>query len=186
MMTNTPAARLEFARRIALEAGELTLRYFQRTDLKIERKHDASPVTVADREAELLLRERIKAAYPDDGILGEEFPEVPGTSGFRWILDPIDGTKSFIHGVPLYGNMVAVEYQAAGIVGVVNIPALNEGIWAATGEGCWYQHGAMSTTTLPVSSVSDLKEACFLTSEVKTFHKKGRPAAYDQSKPLFV
>ncbi len=170
--------RLEFARRIADEAGQLTLRYFHRRDVKVERKHDASPVTVADREAELLLRERIAAAYPNDAILGEEFPARPGTSGYCWILDPIDGTKSFIHGVPLYGNMVAVEQGGQGIVGVINFPALRECVFAAVGEGAWYVHGEEPPSRCRVSTTSELKEACFVTSEVKTFQKKERPEVY--------
>src|SRR5262245_22560727 len=94
--------RLELAVTAAREAGEITLRYCCTDGYQIERKHDATPVTVADRASELHLRERIGRAFPDDAIVGEEFPEKTGTSGFRWILDPIDGTKSFISGVPLY------------------------------------------------------------------------------------
>ncbi|NQT37516.1 MAG: hypothetical protein HQ581_08510, partial [Planctomycetes bacterium] len=100
--------RLELALEAARQAGEITLRYFRREDLQVERKGDDSPVTEADRQAEQHLRERIAEAFPDDAILGEEFPERAGTSGYRWILDPIDGTKSFIHGVPLYGTLVGV------------------------------------------------------------------------------
>src|SRR5207344_3638104 len=99
----------ELAIDAAREAVRLTLRYFRRRDLKIDLKRDATPVTIADREAEELLRKRIRAAFPDDGVLGEELGEKPGTSGYRWILDPIDGTKSFIHGVPLYAVLIGVE-----------------------------------------------------------------------------
>ncbi len=110
----TPATeltrRLDVALAAAREAGQITLEYFRRDDLKVERKSDDSPVTAADRRAEECLRGRIAAAFPDDAILGEELPERPGTSGFRWILDPIDGTKSFIHGVPLYGTLVGLEH----------------------------------------------------------------------------
>src|SRR5215212_6289642 len=102
------AERLQFAVEIAREAGDGTLRYFRRADLAVERKADASPVTVADRSAEELMRERIGARFPKDGIIGEELGEQTGESGFQWILDPIDGTKSFIHGVPLYTTLVAV------------------------------------------------------------------------------
>src|SRR5688500_17550901 len=106
-----PQSRLELAVEIAREAGEITLRYFGRDNFQVERKADDSPVTVADRSSEQHLRQRIEAAFPADGILGEEFGERPGTSGYRWILDPIDGTKSFIHGVPLYGTLIGVEHQ---------------------------------------------------------------------------
>jgi fructose-1,6-bisphosphatase/inositol monophosphatase family enzyme len=135
------SSRLELTRRIAVEAGELTLRYFQRADLAVETKHDSSPVTVADRQAEQLLRQRISEAFPADAILGEEFGEQPGTSGFRWILDPIDGTKSFIHGVPLYGTLIGIEYERRSVVGMIHIPALKESVYAATGLGAWYVAG---------------------------------------------
>src|SRR5947209_18236878 len=111
-------ARLQFGLSAAREAGRLTLEYFQRDSLAVEWKPDASPVTIADREAEQLLRERISAAFPDDSILGEELPERAGTSGYRWILDPIDGTKSFIHGVPLYGTLVGLEFESRSVLGV--------------------------------------------------------------------
>ena len=97
-------SRLALAVEAAKEAGRITLKYFRRDDLDVELKCDDTPVTAADRQAEEHLRQRIAAAFPDDGILGEELAEQPGTSGFRWILDPIDGTKSFIHGVPLYST----------------------------------------------------------------------------------
>ena len=96
-------SRLDLAISAGLEAGRSTLRYFQQDDLAVDRKSDASPVTIADRTAELLLRERIAAAFPSDAILGEEFGQSSGTSGFTWILDPIDGTKSFISGMPTWG-----------------------------------------------------------------------------------
>ncbi len=105
------AARLDLALAAAREAGRSTLNYFLRANLAVELKADDSPVTIADRQAELAMRARISERFPDDAILGEEFPERPGTSGYRWILDPIDGTKSFIHGVPLYGTLVGVEFQ---------------------------------------------------------------------------
>src|SRR5262249_48951894 len=103
MTSSDLQVRLELALAAAREAGQLALRYFQSDDLAVELKSDQSPVTVADRSAEQLLRERIAARFATDGILGEEFAEQPGTSGYRWIVDPIDGTKSFIRGVPLYG-----------------------------------------------------------------------------------
>ncbi len=116
-MPHESQSRYEFARHIAWEAGKLTLRYFD-TAVVVDRKDDMSPVTVADREAEKLLREYISREFPDDGIVGEEFGEQAGSSGYRWIVDPIDGTKSFISGVPLYGTLVGVEYDGRSIIGV--------------------------------------------------------------------
>ena len=137
MTSPTDPDLLETAVRFLRSAGELTLQHFRRADLAIDRKGDGTPVTVADRGAERLLRELIEEAYPDDGILGEEEPEKPGTSGRRWIIDPIDGTKAFTHGVPLYSNLLAIE-DADGIeIGVINIPALGETVYAGRGLGCF-------------------------------------------------
>ena len=128
-------SRLALAVEAAPEAGRLTLEYFRRDDLEVELKCDDTPVTVADRRAEQHLRQRIAAAFPADGILGEEFSEQPGTSGCRWIIDPIDGTKSFIHGVPLYATLVAVEWENHSVLGVIHIPALDECVYAAARTG---------------------------------------------------
>src|SRR3990170_2600140 len=115
--------RLKWAVRIAQEAGQLTLKYFRTEGLEVRLKDDASPVTIADRQAEELLRRRIAERFPKDAILGEEFGESAGTSGFRWVLDPIDGTKAFIHGVPLYTTLVAVLQDDAPRLGVIHAPA---------------------------------------------------------------
>ncbi|HEY4375538.1 MAG TPA: inositol monophosphatase family protein [Acidimicrobiales bacterium] len=128
---------LEEAVGLARKAGELTLQYFRRDDLAIDRKADGTPVTAADRGAERLIREELARLHPDDGILGEEEPETPGTSGRRWILDPIDGTKAFTHGVPLYTNLLALEDDEGIAIGVINIPALGETVYAGRGLGCF-------------------------------------------------
>ncbi len=138
MATPELTDRFELARAAAQQAGRLTLGYFQRDDLAVEEKSDASPVTIADRQAEHLLRAEIARRFPHDAILGEELGEQPGTSGFRWILDPIDGTKSFIRGVPLYGTLVGVEREGQPLIGVILIPALDECIYAARGQGAWH------------------------------------------------
>jgi histidinol phosphatase-like enzyme (inositol monophosphatase family) len=132
------AELLDLAVAFTRQAGELTLRYFQRDDVDVDRKEDGTPVTVADRQAERLLRELIEERFPDDGILGEEEPEKPGTSGRRWILDPIDGTKAFTHGVALYSNLLAIEDDEGIAVGVINIPALGETVAAGRGLGCFH------------------------------------------------
>ena len=129
---------LEFAVQVAEEAGKLTLEYFQRSGVKTERKSDDSPVTVADYEAERLIRSRIASQFPNDGILGEEEGEVPGTSGRRWTIDPIDGTKSFVQGVPLYGVRIGLEAAGEALVGVVGIPGVGDMVAAARGEGCFW------------------------------------------------
>lgn len=145
---------LRFAVDMARQAGDLTLRYF-RTAIATEWKADHTPVTIADREAERLLRERISAAFPHDGLVGEEMGASSGHAR-RWILDPIDGTYSFINGVPLYSVLVAVEEAGAPVVGVVHFPALNETVLAATGLGCWWiypQSAPFSAGATPKATV---------------------------------
>lgn len=127
---------LDFATQIAVNAGKITLRYFKH-EIAVELKSDESPVTVADREAENYLRSAILGRYPGHAVLGEE----AGLSGaadsaYRWVLDPIDGTRSFIHGVPFYGVMVGLLHHNRPVVGVVHIPPLDETVCAAEGRGC--------------------------------------------------
>jgi histidinol phosphatase-like enzyme (inositol monophosphatase family) len=172
-------ARLELALEAGKEAGKLTVDYF-RQGVTAERKSDDSPVTIADRQAELHLRQRISTAFPEDGIVGEEFGIVEGTSGVRWILDPIDGTKSFITGVPLYGTMVGVEVAGRAEIGFVYIAALDEGIYAARGRGAWHFVGSASPQRAQVSSSKSLREGAFLTSQVDTFAKRGAAEVYRQ------
>jgi histidinol phosphatase-like enzyme (inositol monophosphatase family) len=178
MQPHDLSARLDLARRIAVAAGRHTLTYFQKENYEVERKGDASPVTVADREAEQLLRREIAAAFPADGILGEEFGAVEGTSGYRWILDPIDGTKSFISGVPMYGTMVGVEFEGQCPIGVVYIPGLDEGVYASAGQGCYYWRGSDPPARCRVSPRKSLSQGAFVTSQVDTFAKRGALDAY--------
>ncbi len=154
-------ALVEFAVDIAREAGALTLGYFRQPDLAVEGKDDGTPVTVADRGAERLLRDRIGEAFPDDAIVGEEEADVAGTSGRTWILDPIDGTQSFIHGVPLFANLVALEDGHGPAVGVINVPGLDECVWAGRGRGCF-----VDGEPAQVSDRTSLRGACIVTSGV--------------------
>lgn len=172
--------RLDWAIRIAQEAGELTLRHFNQIGLAIEKKKDGSPVTVADRGAEELLRRRILEQFPDDSILGEEFPPHEGTSSWRWILDPIDGTKSFIHGVPLYANLIGIEQAGKPQIGLIWIPALGQGVWAEKGKGAW-QTSPQLTQPIParVSTVSTIEESLLLASELAIYHQTGRDEIFE-------
>jgi histidinol phosphatase-like enzyme (inositol monophosphatase family) len=126
---------LDFAMDAAWRAGQLALGHFQ-TGVAVERKADHSPVTVADRGAEELLRALIKERFPDHAVLGEELGEGDTDSSHRWILDPIDGTQAFVHGVPLFGVLVGLEIAGEMVVGVCHLPALRETVAAALGEGC--------------------------------------------------
>jgi len=174
------ADRLHLAVEAARAAGRITLKYFRQADLAVDRKADDTPVTVADRQAEEELRRQIAARFPDDAILGEEFPDRPGTSEFRWILDPIDGTKSFIRGVPLYGTLVGLEHAGEPVLGVIVIPAIDEYVYAARGQGAWYAIGNESPRPARVSDCPTLEEGLFVTSEVGTFDESDRREAFDR------
>ena len=162
-------ARLDLARQIAAEAGRITLKYFRDPQLAVERKADASPVTVADRESEQFMRDEIAKYFPRDGIVGEEFGEQEGDSEYCWILDPIDGTKSFVSGVPLYGCLVGLAKDGDAVAGVIQMPALNECVYAATGQGAWLQTGGGDPEPARVSSRGQLSESLFCTTAVRTF-----------------
>ena len=172
-------ARYEFAQQIAREAGDVTLQYFQKS-IDVDRKQDGTPVTIADREAELLLRERINSRFPQDGILGEEHGETAGASGFRWILDPIDGTKSFVSGVPLYTTLIGVLKNETPQIGVIAAPALGEMLHAQVGGGAWYEQRERTPVRAKVSSCGSLSDAVFVTSERATFDDRDAGDAYRQ------
>ncbi len=176
-------SRLEYAVAIAREAGELTLTHFRSRGLAVERKGDGSPVTVADKGAEELLRKRIAEQFPADAIIGEEFGETPGTSSFKWILDPIDGTKSFVSGVPLYTTLVAVMQHDEPFLGVIFAPAVNEMLYAARGQGCWHIINRGKPQVARVSNVGRLSEAVFVTTCVRSYtvdRKKDGRQAFDR------
>lgn len=171
--------RLELALVAGREAGQRTLDYFQQQSYAVERKADDSPVTIADRSAEQLLRERIARAFPADGIIGEEFGQTPGRSDFTWVLDPIDGTKSFIHGVPLYGTMIGITCQERALAGFVYFPALDEAIHAAVGEGAWHVRGQQPPRRARVSALPRLREGLLVTSQIDSFAQRGAAAVFE-------
>ena len=178
--------RLQLANRIAKSAGQLTLNYFQTNRFEVIRKDDNSPLTVADQEAEKFLRAQIAEMFPEDSIVGEEFGETQGDSEFTWVLDPIDGTKSFISGVPLYGTMVAVVHGNSdpkirrSVIGSVYMPGLDVGIYASQGNGAWSFQGDNKPAPATVSNVSKLNDAVLVTSQVETFGRRDAKSVYDQ------
>lgn len=167
-------AMVEFA----LAAGRHTLKYFRSDQLVVDAKTDDSPVTVADREAEQLVRKLTSEQFPADTVQGEEFAEHTGTSGYRWVVDPIDGTKSFVCGVPLYSTLLAVEFKEQPLGGVIFIPALDEIIVAAMGLGSWHRRGDGEWTRARVSGKAEISESVFVTSQVDTFDARGAADAY--------
>jgi histidinol-phosphatase len=168
-MTVPPAdpATLELARELTQAAGERTLRWFRAADLAVEQKLDGTPVTAADRDAERFLRTELRDAFPDDGVLGEEEPPTPSQSGRRWIVDPIDGTKAFACGVPLYANLLALEDEHGIAVGVINLPALGETVWAGRGLGCWSERGPAR-----VSEQATMSGAYVMSSSISTWSER--------------
>jgi histidinol phosphatase-like enzyme (inositol monophosphatase family) len=173
-------SRLVLALQIAREAGKITLEYFRREDLEVERKGDDSPVTAADRRVEEHLRSRIGEAFAHDAVVGEELTDRPGNSPFGWVVDPIDGTKSFIHGVPLYGTLIGIEHEGEPVAGVIYIPALDECVYASRGNGAWYVQGQKSKRPARVSRQAPLSQCLFLTSEVDSFDEIDRRDVYDR------
>jgi len=165
------AGRLRAAQELALLAGDSTLDFYQTDRLTVERKGDNSPVTVADRHAEQLVRTRLAELYPDDAVLGEEFGGHAGSSEFQWIVDPIDGTKSFITGVPLYSTLLALVHEGSVLAGIVYIPPLRECVLAVRGRGAWWSVGGQPARRASVSQ-RPLAEGIFVTSQVDSFRKR--------------
>ncbi|MGH7471298.1 MAG: histidinol-phosphatase [Longimicrobiales bacterium] len=173
-MRETHRSLLEFAVEVAWRAGRLTLSHFQ-TGVAAEAKPDASPVTVADRAAEQLARELIERRFASDGIIGEEFGEVRPGAERRWILDPIDGTSAFLRGVPFYGVLIALEDDNDVVLGVAHFPALEETVYAALGEGCWW-NGRRAA----VSETAQLEQALVLTSSYENIARQNVDAGWDR------
>ena len=180
---NRYQAAIEFAR----EVGKTVLRYYQDAELKVETKRDKTLVTEADQLVEKELRELILGRFKDDGIIGEEGSNHEGNSGYVWILDPIDGTESFVCGVPFFGTMIGITYLNEPVIGVVNMPALNEIYFAARGAGSWWQKGeSAAPIAARASKVTELKKSLFLTTSHSGFDRIERRdlfnALLDQTK----
>jgi histidinol-phosphatase len=159
-------------------AGKLTLEYFQVAGVDVERKGDNSPVTIADKQAEQLIRQQLGEKFPDDAILGEEFGVQAGTSEYQWIVDPIDGTKSFITGVPLYSTLIGIVRNKECLGGVIYIPALDEMVFAARGAGAWYSSRERKPTRCQVSR-RQLSEGMFVTTQLDSFGKRGASKGFE-------
>lgn len=146
----------EAVQEVAKICGDVAHSHFRKR-LKIELKADGSEVTVADRESEAAARAWIRRRFPDDGVFGEELGEDRNAAPRRWLIDPIDGTRSFVRGVPLWGSMIAVEESGTVLAGAINCPATGDFVVAARGEGCWH-NGARAS----VSTVDTLSKATIL------------------------
>jgi histidinol-phosphatase len=171
---NSPSLKdlLAVATEAAYLGGRRTLAYFN-SALVVETKSDQTPVTIADRESEEIIRAHIARFFPTHAILGEEGGKSDGDPDYRWIIDPIDGTKTFIHGVPMYGVMIGIEVKGDPAVGVVYIPPLDEMVSAARGLGCTW-NGRVAR----VSNVNRLEDATLNTTS--PISCQARSDAYDR------
>lgn len=166
---------LQFAVETAHQAGRLTMEYYQ-TGVQANFKADDSPVTIADRKSEELIRSRIEKTFPNHTIIGEEFGlKETVSASHRWIIDPIDGTKSFMRGVPLYAVLLGLEIEGRPSVGVSYFPALDEMLFAATGLGCWWNRRRAH-----VSALTDLSRAYISTTSPGAIDRYSRRAEYDR------
>ncbi|MGH7558072.1 MAG: inositol monophosphatase family protein [Gemmatimonadota bacterium] len=167
-----------FALEAARAAGRVTLEYFGGA-LDVERKADRSLVTSADRRAEELLRERLAARCPGDGVIGEELGVEEGSSGRRWTLDPIDGTFGFVHGVPLFSVLIGLLDGGEAVLGVVHLPALKETVAAVRGAGCWMWRGDADPVPARVSSEAAFADALVLATDFRRL-PGGHGAGYER------
>jgi len=167
------AEDLDLALNLADLADGVTLDRFRALDLVVETKPDLTPVTDADRAAEVVLRERLKADRPTDAVQGEEYGNT-GRADRTWILDPIDGTKNFVRGVPVWATLIALVQEGDPVVGVVSAPALGRRWWAARGEGAWVGGLIVGPAQpLRVSRVTDLSNASFSCSDHVGWSERG-------------
>jgi len=152
--------------------GDLALKYFDGS-FEVEWKKDQSPVTVADRGAEELIRQMVTKHFPNDGFLGEEFGDQPGTSGYRWIIDPIDGTRSFVRHIPIWATLVGIEYNGEQIGGIAYLPCFKQMYHAWQGDGAY-----RDSKRIRVSDVNVLGDALMCYSSIGWFRKAGREATF--------
>jgi len=164
---------LDVALGMADAADVITLERFGAEDLTVETKGDRTPVSDADRAVEQMVRSRLAAARPGDAIWGEEFGDV-GTSSRRWVIDPIDGTKNYVRGVPVWATLIGLLHDAEPIVGVVSAPALGRRWWAAKGRGAWLTALGSAPRRIGVSDVADLDSASLSYSSLGGWAATGR------------
>jgi histidinol-phosphatase len=168
---------LAFALEACDEADEIALRHFRR-DLDIEQKPDRSFVTIADQGIERVIRERIRARYPDHGLVGEEYGVEEGHASTRWFIDPIDGTHNFIRGVPLFGTLIGVEHEGELQVGVISAPAMRERWYAHRGGGAW-NAGLDGVRRMRTSRVARLEDAQLLYGSARESAGSGYMPGFD-------
>ncbi|HYX44112.1 MAG TPA: histidinol-phosphatase [Acidimicrobiales bacterium] len=167
-------ADLELALELADEADALTLGRFRAADLVVDTKPDLTPVSEADRAVEERLRRHLARARPGHGVLGEEMGDHAGAAiGWRWVVDPIDGTKNYVRGVPVWATLIALQHAGRTVVGVVSAPALGRRWWAARGEGAFADGDRVR-----VSEVAALADASLSYASLTGWEAAGRGEAF--------
>jgi histidinol-phosphatase len=164
---------LRLAHVMADAADDLTMRRFKAVDLRVDTKPDLTPVSDADQAVEEAIRNTLRRARPRDAVVGEEF----GTTGYgerSWIIDPIDGTKNYVRGVPVWATLIALMDKGRVVVGVVSAPALSRRWWAARDGGAWTGRSLTKASRCQVSSVGKLADASFSFSDLEEWEKAGR------------
>ena len=172
-MSKTLPDDLQLALAMADVADVNTMQHYQSSTLRVESKPDLTPVTEADRAAEQSLRALLAEQRPLDDILGEEFGESAHTSTRRWIIDPIDGTKNYVRGVPVWATLIALTIDRIPVLGVVSAPALARRWWAATGSGAWTSALGKPAQPISVSAVANIADASFAYSDAIGWEERG-------------
>ncbi|WP_116026779.1 histidinol-phosphatase [Thermomonospora umbrina] len=165
---------LRLAHVLADAADDITTKRFRALDLRIDTKPDLTPVSDADRSVEEQVRGTLKRARPRDGVVGEEYGRTGGQGARCWIVDPIDGTKNFVRGVPVWATLIALMDHDEVVVGLVSAPALNRRWWAARDGGAWTGRSLSQAARLQVSKVADLSDASLSFSSLSGWEEKGR------------
>jgi histidinol-phosphatase len=171
---------LALAHLLADTADSISMNRFRALDLKVESKPDLTPVSDADTAVEQAIRSTLARARPRDGVLGEEFGQSPAPAGpgsRRWVIDPIDGTKNFVRGVPIWGTLIALLEGDTPVAGLVSAPALGRRWWAARGHGAYAGRHTAAATRIHVSGVRSLADASFCYSDLRGWEENGRLGA---------
>jgi histidinol-phosphatase len=168
---------LRFAHVLADDADAQTMQRFRARDLRVDTKSDTSPVTDADRTAEEAIRRMLSRARPRDAVIGEELGS-EGWGSRRWVIDPIDGTKSYLRGVPVWATLIALMVEDDVVAGVVSAPALGRRWWAARGTGAWTGKSLAAATRCQVSNVDSLSQASLSYSSLTDWEESGRLEAF--------
>ncbi|WP_149202611.1 histidinol-phosphatase [Actinotalea subterranea] len=168
---------LRLAHVIADQVDALTMSRFKAQDLTVETKPDTTPVTDADRHAEEIVRSQLARTRPRDAVIGEELPDT-GHGPRQWVVDPIDGTKNFVRGVPVWATLIALMDAGEVVLGLVSAPALGRRWWAAVGSGAWTGKSLAAASRLQVSAVTKLEDASLSYSSLSGWEEQGRLEAF--------